>query len=414
MFAPKGAKPQKKASEGLTNSLAPQHSAFAGHRLDHNPVEQALFLQRKIGNQATLRLLAQQASRSEQQAAATPLPGAIKAKLVVGQVNDPLEQEADQVANQVMRMPDRKLSIGAIPLQVSRKCAAGEAPDVVHEALRLPGQPLDASTRAFFEPRFGRDFSPVRVHVGDLASRSANVVRAFAYTVGNDIVFGAGKYSPDTGAGKRLLAHELGHVVQQASAATRVQRDADTGDSVPATGGGQTPQAAPPAAEPPVFFCGKSVAAGLFKHAFFRVGGAGPSNPTFELEHDELGDHCTCGFQGHPTSDYPEDRDATDAPCVPLPGVTQSCLAANFMSYPIGRYCATGPNSNTYARWLAETCGAVGAKPPGGRFSFPGFDDNPPKPGTAAPPSFPGTGVLGTVGLCGEIDCDNDFCVVSD
>ncbi|HKP51306.1 MAG TPA: DUF4157 domain-containing protein [Chloroflexia bacterium] len=92
------------------------------------------------------------------------------------------------------------------------------APPIVHEALRSPGQPLDAATRAFMEPRFGRDFSAVRVHTGQRAEASAQAVNAHAYTVGQDIVFGAGKYTPHTPAGQHLLAHELTHTLQQGSA----------------------------------------------------------------------------------------------------------------------------------------------------------------------------------------------------
>ena len=112
----------------------------------------------------------------------------LQAKLKVGSVDDPLEHEADRVADQVMRMPAPGAALTSAPPQVSRKCAAceehlsrkcaaceeeeklqkkeagpqaavGEAPASVHEALRSPGQPLDAATRAYFEPRFGRDFS---------------------------------------------------------------------------------------------------------------------------------------------------------------------------------------------------------------------------------------------------------------
>ncbi len=88
-------------------------------------------------------------------------------------------------------------------------------PPIVHEVLRSPGQPLDAETRAFMEPRFGHDFSRVRVHTGARAAESARAVNALAYTVGRDVVFGAGQYAPGTSAGRRLLAHELAHVVQQ-------------------------------------------------------------------------------------------------------------------------------------------------------------------------------------------------------
>jgi uncharacterized protein DUF4157 len=88
-------------------------------------------------------------------------------------------------------------------------------PRLVHEVLRSPGQPLDASTRAFFEPRFGHDFSQVRVHTDAPAAASAQAVNALAYTVGRDIVFGAGQYTPQNAEGRRLLAHELAHTMQQ-------------------------------------------------------------------------------------------------------------------------------------------------------------------------------------------------------
>lgn len=88
-------------------------------------------------------------------------------------------------------------------------------PAPVHEVLRSSGQPLDRSTRSFFEPRFGHDFSRVRVHADEQAAQSARAVNASAYTVGRDVVFGAGQYAPGTSPGRKLLAHELAHVVQQ-------------------------------------------------------------------------------------------------------------------------------------------------------------------------------------------------------
>ena len=89
------------------------------------------------------------------------------------------------------------------------------APPIVDEVLRSPGQPLNTATRAFMEPRFGYDFSQVRVHFGAAAEQSAREVNADAYTVGSNIVFGAGQFAPRTHEGRRLLAHELTHVVQQ-------------------------------------------------------------------------------------------------------------------------------------------------------------------------------------------------------
>src|SRR5829696_8406704 len=87
-------------------------------------------------------------------------------------------------------------------------------PPIVHDVLRSPGQPLDPGTRAFMEPRFGHDFGRVRVHTDTKAAESAQAVNALAYTVGHDVVFGADQYAPRTSEGRRLLAHELVHVVQ--------------------------------------------------------------------------------------------------------------------------------------------------------------------------------------------------------
>jgi hypothetical protein len=102
---------------------------------------------------------------------------------------------------------------------VQRRAAGGAgpavAPPIVHDVLRSPGRPLDAATRAFFEPRFGHDFSKVRLHTDARAAESAQSVQALAYTVGSDIVFGAGQYQPVGARGMQLLGHELTHVVQQ-------------------------------------------------------------------------------------------------------------------------------------------------------------------------------------------------------
>jgi hypothetical protein len=88
-------------------------------------------------------------------------------------------------------------------------------PPVVDAVLRTPGQLLDAASRAYFEPRFGQDLSRVRVHDDPAAALSARTVNANAYTVGNDVVFDRGRYAPATPEGRRLLSHELAHVVHQ-------------------------------------------------------------------------------------------------------------------------------------------------------------------------------------------------------
>lgn len=101
-----------------------------------------------------------------------------------------------------------------------------DAAPMVSAALSSPGQPLDMATQGFFSARFGHDFAGVRVHADAGAAQSARAVSALAYTVGRDIVFGAGQYAPGTRAGQRLLAHELTHVVQQGGSSPRVTQAA--------------------------------------------------------------------------------------------------------------------------------------------------------------------------------------------
>ena len=109
-----------------------------------------------------------------------------------------------------------------------------EVPPIVHDVLRSTGQPLDASTRHVMEPRFGHDFSHVRVHTDARAAESARAVNALAYTVGSNVVFDSARYAPGTSQGQRLIAHELTHVVQQSmvgggasTSPTAAEREAD-------------------------------------------------------------------------------------------------------------------------------------------------------------------------------------------
>lgn len=193
--------------------------------------------------------------------------GRLQAKLEVGPVDDPLEREADQMANRVMRAHGAGDENGRGPVQariaagvarMQRKCAACEHEDeeqgklqrkcsaceqeeeqhkisrkavsggevtqaaevspAVGEVLRSPGRPLEGSVRGFFEERFGYDFAQVRVHTDAKAAASARSVGALAYTVGPHIVFGRSHFDTDTTGGRHLLAHELAHTVQQGSA----------------------------------------------------------------------------------------------------------------------------------------------------------------------------------------------------
>jgi Domain of unknown function (DUF4157) len=147
--------------------------------------------------------------------------GAVQAKSAISNPGDECEQEADRISEDVVRLPeqqpDREHERSAAKRAGTGDLERAAVPPVVREALRSPGQPLDAATLAFAEPRFGYDFSRVRVHTGATAQRSAADAGARAYTVGHDIVFGAGQYAPATDHGRKLVAHELTHVVQQQS-----------------------------------------------------------------------------------------------------------------------------------------------------------------------------------------------------
>lgn len=183
-----------------------------------------------------------------------PLQPALK----VGPANDRYEREADRVADTVMRMPAPALQrqpmeeeeemIQAKPLatritplvqrktveddveertprMVRAKAQPGHTPRVTPEVAgtiralqQSAGRPMAQASRAFFEPRFGADFSQVRIHIGPRAAEAAEAVQARAFTLGRDVVFGASEYAPGSTAGQRLFAHELTHVVQQGGA----------------------------------------------------------------------------------------------------------------------------------------------------------------------------------------------------
>ncbi|MGH8864097.1 MAG: eCIS core domain-containing protein, partial [Burkholderiales bacterium] len=187
----------------------------------------------------------------------------IQAKLKISEPGDVHEREADRVADEVMRMPEpgatqetaatEQLQAPKIQRlctdcqeQAMRAMAEGEEEKKEEEQavqmkeapgrssaatsaapaglgnMTAGGQSLSDSTRAYFEPRFGHDFGHVRIHNDQSAAESAESVSAKAYTLGRDIVFGAGEFAPDTTEGRRLLTHELVHVVQQGGASPRV------------------------------------------------------------------------------------------------------------------------------------------------------------------------------------------------
>ena len=150
----------------------------------------------------------------------------LQAKLAIGASKDPLEQEADRVAEQVLAKPAHS-DVSSAPPHIQRfaeqgNTSSGTAPASVDRVLARSGKPLDTRLRHDMEQRFGHDFSRVRVHSGVAAEQSARDVNAHAYTVGHNIVFGAGRFAPGTHQGRRLIAHELTHVVQQARAERNV------------------------------------------------------------------------------------------------------------------------------------------------------------------------------------------------
>jgi hypothetical protein len=147
----------------------------------------------------------------------------LQTKLSIGASNDPLEQEADRVAEQVMTAPKHS-AVSSAPPRIQRYAGQATdgldvAPASVDRVLSGSGRPLDAAIQQDMGQRFGHDFSQVRVHSGAVAEQSAQDVNAHAYTVGHNLVFGAGQFAPESHAGRRLIAHELAHVVQQTGSA---------------------------------------------------------------------------------------------------------------------------------------------------------------------------------------------------
>ena len=173
----------------------------------------------------------------------------IQRKLTVNDPGDAYEQEADAMAEKIMSTPlPEPINFSASENSINRKCSECEedekglqrkesnnetisvAPPIVHDALNTSGKSLDTDARAFMEPRFNYDFSNVKIHDDELAAKSASSINALAYTSGNDIVFNSGQYNTQSAPGKKLLAHELTHIVQQSnSLQTKIIRRWDWG-----------------------------------------------------------------------------------------------------------------------------------------------------------------------------------------
>jgi len=251
VFAQKSKSRLQPASNGTTSTQA--------HLTQERDVDSILRLRSAIGKQAVQRLPQSNNDELTNDVTGTASPqlwhdfsqipvrpsreGAIQTKVAINTPGDEYEQEADYVAEHVMRMPEPKQrqycpcggtcpKCGAQPSgQESKRLHAKHigskgngklgAPSLVQEVVRSPGQLLGPEVRAFMEPRFGHDFSGVRIHTGLRAAESARDLNALAYTLGEHIVFGAGQFAPDRPKGRRLLAHELAHVVQQSQTLRR-------------------------------------------------------------------------------------------------------------------------------------------------------------------------------------------------
>ncbi len=245
-FAPKQKPVQKTKLAGYLESSR----ALSVRSHEVSPL---LRLQRTIGNQAVQPLLqakpdgvevgsdTRATARFGHDFSRIPVyartPARVQTKLTVNSPEDVYEQEADRVTDQVMRMPEPQLQRSCPCGGGCPKCQAGKldqeterlqrnrvqssgtggtaVPPIVHDVLSSPGRPLDPAMRGFMEPRFGHDFGQVRVHVDSEAAGSAEVLNARAFTNGRHIVFGRSEYAPGTMEGKRIIAHELAHVVQQ-------------------------------------------------------------------------------------------------------------------------------------------------------------------------------------------------------
>jgi hypothetical protein len=240
-----------KATQQTTSVISRQSGRIHfGHSRE---VKSILHLQRAIGNHTVERLFQNDAKvpntvstgaasryfdhNFSRIPASLPNTGAIQTKLAINKPGDEYEQEADRVSEQILRMPGPKLQRACACGGACRKCNAEQlsqkserlqtkrvrasnteqiaTPPIVHDVLQSPGQPLQPATRVFMETRFGRDFSQVRAHYGLRSAESAKQVNARAYTLGQDIVFGAGQYAPGTRHGLALIAHELAHAIQQ-------------------------------------------------------------------------------------------------------------------------------------------------------------------------------------------------------
>jgi hypothetical protein len=212
---------QSRSRTPVSSGIARRGAAAAPARRHRgHPILQ---LQRVVGNQAVQRVVRAASGRFAHDAGGIPVESPlVKAAQAPRKLQVPgveYEREADQISERVMAVTEPRRADASASIATRRVGSHAndlhEAPAAVTEVVRGAGEPLLADTRAFMEPRFGHDFSRVRVHRDAKAARAADAVNARAYVIGSDMVFGRGEYAPGTGSGRSLIAHELAHVVQQ-------------------------------------------------------------------------------------------------------------------------------------------------------------------------------------------------------
>lgn len=295
--------------------------------------------------------------------------------------------------------------------------ATAEVPSIVHETLRSSGQPLDATTRSFMETHFGHDFSRVRVHTDARAAESAHAVNALAYTVGRDMVFGAGQYAPNTSAGQHLLAHELAHVVQQGGNARALQQVSKIGEendryeqeaersAAQCMSGAQVQ--VPFMVSSPLIqrtkICSKRLDNPLgrlgINHSYIDDTGSDNCKGNsmvgnYAVQTLDSGNFLNGCALKTATSTDPQGYKPNVKQCDPKPGVTDlsRCLLDAFTSYADPSVYKNsllgpkGPNSNTFAATLAKTCCSDGSST--GLGSVPGWDHAPAQPCPKKPQVF--------------------------
>ena len=214
---------EKEKESKASGAKRPESSKSAGSVADR-----ILFLQTTVGNKAVQRMIAS---------------GSLQAKLSVSKPGDIYEQEADRVAEDVMRMPDRRMvssspgrvgcseCAGNKQVKLKRSKAEVKQPsghnmprtlDEIGEQLSATSHPMDTETHVLMRDVFDTDFSGVRIHSNSEAQLAAQVMRADAFTIGSHVFFARDKYNPKTSEGKSLIAHELTHVIQQGNASVSI------------------------------------------------------------------------------------------------------------------------------------------------------------------------------------------------